>query len=242
MTSSPPVFRSGLLLTCNCLESVFIWYHKLMRGPHKCCLCFSESFHVCNQLVSVTWGSDGCHQSCLAPRCICQLDFYISVSLFQIDSLGSTWEDMSRWWHDNIIRLQCSSLMQILEWFWETFPGRDVECTAVRLLRGLPYVSLFEEFAIQFGGEAHCGFSGLQTWLHTNQQKKNGSYKCLSFNPPLNFTTVSLSWSHLPAYSFEFVICQQFISSCFVPVLILFSDVLLRLALLDADRKCWCLW
>lgn len=57
MTSSPPVFRSGLLLTCNCLESVFIWYLKLTRGPHKCCLCFSESFHVCNQLVSVTWGS-----------------------------------------------------------------------------------------------------------------------------------------------------------------------------------------
>lgn len=145
---------------------------------------------------------------------------------------------MSWRWHDiNIIRLQCSSLMQILEWFWQTFPGRDVECAAVRLLHGLPYVSFFEEFAIQFGGEAHCGFSGFQTWWNTNQQKPNVSYKCLSFNPLLNFTTVSLSWSQFPAYSFEFIICQQFISTCFVPVLILFSW--LRRPVEFGSTRCW---
>lgn len=37
-----------------------------------------------------------------------------------------------------------------------------MECAAVRLLHGLPCVSFFEEFAIQFGGDAHGGFSGFQ--------------------------------------------------------------------------------
>lgn len=37
-----------------------------------------------------------------------------------------------------------------------------MECAAVRLLDGLPCVSFFEEFAIQFGGDAHGGFSGFQ--------------------------------------------------------------------------------
>lgn len=38
----------------------------------------------------------------------------------------------------------------------DAWSGRDVECAAVRLHHGLPYVSVFMEFSIRFGGETHC--------------------------------------------------------------------------------------
>lgn len=73
------------------------------------------------------------------------------------------------------------------------------------------HMSLFLEFSIQFGGETHCGFSGFQTWWSTDVQKPTGSL-CLSFNPPLNLTTVPSSCSYLPGYSFEFTMWGQFLS------------------------------
>lgn len=55
-----------------------------------------------------------------------------------------------------------------------------------------------------------CRCSGFQTWWSTEVQKPTGLFKRLSFNPPLNLTTVPFRCSYLPDYFFEFIMRGQF--------------------------------